>query len=105
MSACYQLPAESQAQVAALRDAVGVEVSALLSDQDCMRFVRARKSDITKAAAMANDWAAWWMTPFADAELKDVTPSNILRVQEIDPTEQIYTDLVRSVVVCEECCW
>ncbi len=66
-----------------------------------MRFVRARKSDITKAATMASDWAEWWVTPFADEELQGVSPSNILRVQEVDPTEQIYTDLV-SAASCDK---
>ena len=95
----YQLPAETQAQVIALREAVGAEVSALLTDNDCMRFVRARKNDITKAAAMASDWAVWWQTPFADEELKDITPSNILKIQEVDPTEQIYIDLVSIILM------
>ena len=98
-STSYQLPEEQQAQVAALRDAVGIEVSSLLTDNDCMRFVRARKGDITKAAAMASDWAAWWQKPFEDEELKGISPSSILKVQEVDPTEQLYTDLVRSSVV------
>lgn len=120
MSTPSPLPAESQAQVAALREAVTDEVSALMTDNDCMRFVRARKSDITKAAAMASDWAAWWQTPFADEELKDITPRTILRVQEVDPNEQIYTELVSEfgdVIViivyivdvcvswCDSCMW
>jgi hypothetical protein len=95
-STSYQLPEEQQAQVAALRDAVGIEVSSLLTDNDCMRFVRARKGDITKAATMASDWAAWWQKPFEDEELKGISPSTILKVQEVDPNEQLYTDLVRS---------
>jgi hypothetical protein len=98
MSTPYQLPVEIQAQVTSLREVVGAEVSALLSDNDCMRFVRARKNDITKAASMATDWAAWWETEFTDEELKGVTPSNILRVQEVDPMEQIYTDLVSQII-------
>ena len=90
----YELPAEKQAQVKELREAVGPETSALLTDNDCMRFVCARKNDMPKAVAMASAWATWWQTPFVDEELKDISPSTILRVHEVDPLEQVYTDLV-----------
>lgn len=93
MSTSQELPEENRAQVTALRDAVTVEVSSLLTDYDCMRFVRARKGDITKAATMASDWAAWWQTPFTEDALKDLTPSSILRTQEVDPTEEMYKEL------------
>lgn len=96
MSTTNCLPEESQALVAALRDAVGIEVSSLLSDNDCMRFVRARKGDIAKATVMASEWATWWQTPFEDEEHKGISPSTILKNRVDDPNEQLYTDLVHN---------
>lgn len=93
MSASSQLSEQEMAQVVALRDALGTEMSAMLTDNDCMRFVRARKNDISKAANMASNWATWWKTPFADESLKHMSPSNILHLQEVDPDEDIYTEL------------
>ncbi len=94
-SSTSQQSAENQALIAQLREALGgQDASSLLSDRDCMRFIRARKFDIDKASVMAAAWMTWWNTPFGgeeDGDLQHTTPSNILTMQEVDPTEDVYT--------------
>lgn len=85
---------ENQAYIAELRETVDKKVSDLLTDNDCMRFVRARKTNIKKAAEMATAWAEWWQTPFDIEDMSHMSPSNILKTQPEDPTEELYTELV-----------
>ena len=94
MSDKYERPEGEIKQIVALREAVGDDVSALMSDSDCMRFVRARKNDITKAAAMATDWATWWQTPFEEESLNGLKPCNLILDRLVDPEEHIYSELV-----------
>lgn len=87
------LSSEDQEYVSQFREAVGSEVSAMLADNDCMRFVRARKKNIKKAAQMATSWAEWWKTPFEEESVKEFSPSTILKLQTEDPKEDMYTEL------------
>jgi hypothetical protein len=48
--------AEEQELITALRGEVGERVSASLQDMSCLRFLRARKSNVELAATMAKNW-------------------------------------------------
>jgi len=97
-----QQSTENETLISQLREALGgQEAASQLSDRDCMRFIRARKFDIEKASAMAAAWITWWNTPFGgedDGDLQHTTPSNILTMQEVDPTEEIYTEFCPHIM-------
>jgi hypothetical protein len=58
--------ASEMEQIGKFRDEVGSAISSDLNDDGCIRFIRARKLDITAAAAMAREWHMWWHTPFPE---------------------------------------
>jgi hypothetical protein len=60
------------------RTAVGSDVSNSLGDDDCIRFLRARNGNITKASAMATTWYEWWHTSLSGSNAEDLTPATIL---------------------------
>jgi hypothetical protein len=63
-----------------------------LTDRDCLRFLRARKMDVTKAADMANAWWVWYNTPVQGSGAA-VSPRDILNDPE-DVNEEIYIRLM-----------
>mmetsp|Transcript_1749 Transcript_1749/g.2739 ORF Transcript_1749/g.2739 Transcript_1749/m.2739 type:complete len:405 (+) Transcript_1749:46-1260(+) len=65
------------AVLAQFRDAISPELLSALQESDCMRFIRARKYDVAKAAEMAENWWKWYHTPIAGQD--NVTPANCLR--------------------------
>lgn len=71
----------------------GDDASSFLSDRDCMRFIRARKMDVRKAADMADKWWVWYNTPVEGSNGIAVAPRHILDNPE-DPNEEIYTRLM-----------
>lgn len=79
----------SEAIVVALRNAISPELSAQLTDNDCLRFLRARSNNVSKAADMITKWGVWWETklPGTDALPREVT-------LKPDEQEQVYIDLM-----------
>jgi hypothetical protein len=75
-------------EVVAFREGLDAGTSALLDDFDCMRFLRARQMDVSKAVAMAAAWGAWANTPLPGRP--DLTPLTILDDTE-DPHEPFYS--------------
>ena len=65
-------------QIQQLRGAIGTEASGALSDSDCVRFLRARNGNVTKASAMATGWFEWWHTALSGYNPNDLTPATIL---------------------------
>lgn len=47
---------EEQTLIAAVRANIGPRVSCTLEDMDCLRFLRARKCDVTLASTMVQNW-------------------------------------------------
>ena len=66
---------------------------AFLTERDMMRFLRARKMNVKKAAEMADAWWVWYNTPVQGGSGDPVTPRNILNNPE-DPNEEIYMRLM-----------
>lgn len=77
---------------------LNAEARNALDEADCRRFLRARKGDAVKAAAMANQWWQWWNTPIAGT--KGICPSQILDGVE-DENEEIY----RRLMPHSNCCY
>jgi hypothetical protein len=84
-------------EVVAFREGLDAGTSALLDDFDCMRFLRARQMDVSKAVAMAAAWGAWANTPLPGSA-SGRTPLTILDDTE-DPHEEVYT----SKAHCPHC--
>lgn len=59
-----------------------------LTDDDCFRFIRARKGDIHLAVEMCEEWYRWWNTILT----RGVSPKTILD-DITDPNEEAYTRL------------
>jgi hypothetical protein len=78
-------------QIAQLREAIGTEASGALLDHDCIRFLRARNGNVTKAAAMATTWFEWWHTSLSGHNPNDLTPATIL-TQIVDHWEPTITE-------------
>ena len=51
-----ELSDEERALVEELRTVVGQKISSTMDDMDCMRFLRARKSNIDRASTMVKNW-------------------------------------------------
>lgn len=75
----------SDPKVVELRAIIPAELSALLSDGDCSRFLRARSQNAVKAADMIVKWGKWWHTPLPGL---DVLPKDIS--SKPDEQEDVY---------------
>lgn len=75
--------------VVQLRTAIASNLSELLSDSDCLRFLRARNGNVTKAADMITKWGAWWDTVLPGTEVK---PGEV--TSKPDEQEAVYTELM-----------
>ena len=82
----------SQDLINEFRQVVGVEASNDLSDFDCIRFLRARNGNVTKASNMALNWYTWWHTSLSGRNTDDTIPANILAKVE-DHFEPIVIEL------------
>lgn len=60
-----------------------------LSENDCLRFLRARKFDLEKAIELAEKWYEWYYSPLPGSD--GITPANIL--DKPDPKEHIFKRL------------
>lgn len=76
-------------RVVELRALLPAELSALLTDGDCSRFLRARSYNITKAVDMLLKWGKWWETPLPGM---DVLPKDIC--SKPDEQEDVYTRML-----------
>jgi hypothetical protein len=47
---------EEEALIADVRAEVGAFISSAVEDMDCLRFLRARKSDVALASTMLKNW-------------------------------------------------
>ena len=47
---------EEQTLIAAVRAEIGHYISSVMEDMDCLRFLRARKSDVALASTMIKNW-------------------------------------------------
>ena len=45
--------------ISAVRTQIGPTISSLVTDHDCLRFLRARQGDVTQATAMLRRWHEW----------------------------------------------
>lgn len=79
------LSVPSDPKVVELRALIPPELSALLSDGDCSRFLRARSQNAAKAADMIVKWGKWWHTPLPGL---DVLPKDIS--SKPDEQEDVY---------------
>lgn len=64
------------------------ELDEYLSDDDCLRFLRARKKNAEKAAEMAIEWWSWFNKAVPAHSRGNVTPKDIL-----NPVEDINEDI------------
>ncbi len=73
-------PIDTVAKLAELRAALTAEVNAMVTDEDCHRFLVARTYDIPKTLDMLNRWAVWWNSPLTDHQIenKDLRPRDLL---------------------------
>lgn len=62
-------------RVVDLRAVIPSEIGVLLTDGDCLRFLRARSYNTSKAADMIVKWGKWWDTqlPGIEALPKDIS--------------------------------
>jgi hypothetical protein len=75
--------------VVELRKRITPEVSKLLTDSDCMRFLRARSMNTAKAAEMVAKWGVWWEAKLPGT---DILPREI--TLHADSKEVVYRDLM-----------
>ena len=78
-------------EVVQFREGLDTATNALLDDFDCMRFLRARQMNISKAVAMATDWSQW-ANEVLPGSPNGRTPLTILHDID-DPHEEVYTSL------------
>lgn len=50
---------EEKDLISSLRSAVGPLISSSVEDMDCLRFLRARKSNVALATTMLQNWYIW----------------------------------------------
>lgn len=83
------------AKLAELREALSADVNAMLTDDDCLRFLVARQYDISKALDMLNKFAVWYKTPLTDQNVdekyKNLRPCD-LGTNVTDDKEHLATD-------------
>jgi hypothetical protein len=87
-------------QIAALREVLNPATNELLSDHDCMRFLRARQMNLEKAAEMSNAWGVWVQTPLPGSA-QGRTPLTILEDID-DPNEDFYARLCPHCITGED---
>jgi hypothetical protein len=75
--------------VVELRKRITPEVSKLLTDSDCMRFLRARSMNTAKAAEMVAKWGVWWESKLPGT---NILPREI--TLHPDSKEVVYQDLM-----------
>jgi hypothetical protein len=68
----------SDETIATLRSRLDEPISKGMSDMDCVRFIRARSGDLTKAKDMIDKWWAWKHSELPGSQ-SGITPANILR--------------------------
>lgn len=96
------LTTEEVAAVAALRESLDAAANALLDDHDCMRFLRARSMDVSRAVEMASEWAVWYVTPMREGGGDSTIPQRMLDVI-VDPVEEdIFTRLTPHILAGED---
>jgi hypothetical protein len=62
----------------------------LLSDEDCLRFLKSKNYHVTKTAEMVKQWFEWWNSPLPG--FTDVMPKNILNY--VNEKENIAADIL-----------
>lgn len=72
-----------------LRNRVGKDVSDIMSDLDCKRFIIARQFNMDKVELMVKNWYEWYTKPIEDCSTPNLTPMNIATFP--DAEEHIYT--------------
>lgn len=70
---------EHAEQLSALRGSLSENINIQLSDQDCHRFLKARKYCVKHAVEMVENWAKWRNTVMPGA-VKDATPATMLKL-------------------------
>lgn len=80
-------PSDPRVQV--LRKRIPPELTGLLSEADCLRFLRARNYNIEKTTEMIEKWGKWWFTPLPGTDMlpKDAASGP-------DPHEEVYRELM-----------
>lgn len=68
--------------IARFRGQLADDLNAAITDQDCKRFIVARKNDIDKAVLMINEWWKWWNTPYPSCD--GLTPATMLNVDNLE---------------------
>lgn len=68
---------------------IKIEIKEILTENDCKRFLRARKWDIEKAIELTEKWYNWYISPIPGGN--GSTPRNIL--DKPDPKEHIFKRL------------
>lgn len=88
-------PLDVEAKLAELRKSLTDDVNEMLNDNDCHRFLTARKYDIPKTLEMVNKWAHWFKNPFTDLDcqpdIKNLCPKDCL-AHETDNKEALLED-------------
>ncbi len=59
------------AKLAELRALLSSDVSSEVTDDDCHRFLAARKYDVPVSLDLINKWSVWYKTPFSDYKLEN----------------------------------
>lgn len=80
-------PSDPRVQV--LRKRIPTELTGLLSEADCLRFLRARNYNIEKTTEMIEKWGKWWFTPLPGT---DMLPKDA--ASGADPHEEVYRELM-----------
>ncbi len=77
-----------------LRKLLRPEISSILNDEDCLRFLRSNKFDMSKSYTHINKWGNWWNVPFPDWQIenKNLKPSDLL-TQLPDNKEHLATEV------------
>lgn len=83
-----------------LKSRLSDDLAAIVSDDQCIRFLRARNLDLEKSSAMLTAWWKWWNSPLPGTT--DTLPKNVLPDSVEDPKEDVYTRICPHALIGED---
>lgn len=84
-----------------VRTLVGSEISACMTDSDCIRFLRARPDSPMRAAEMAQKWFVWRSTLMSPSPPCQLAYSpNIVLANPHPPENNPHINLVKGNDIC-----
>jgi len=76
------------------------DLAQAVSDEQCVRFLRARNLNMQDSVRMITNWWTWWNSPLLGTD--STLPKNILRDAIEDPKEDLYTQICPHCFIGED---